>query len=138
MPKSTIFKVPHVISLTTVQYYLPPPATINKDFLKQVLAEEKQLLKKDEVVPIEVPHYDELAVKHLFPQFKKDVDFIKYFADSFPQGKGPPRDYFFNILNTQQPDYLGQIMEHAAKQRMSAEGVMQKDQTIKMTEYWEQ
>ena len=29
-------------------------------------------------------------------------------------------------------------MEHAAKQRMSAEGVMQKDQTIKMTEYWEQ
>ena len=29
-------------------------------------------------------------------------------------------------------------MEHAAKQRMSADGLMQKDQTIKMTEYWEQ
>ena len=28
---------------------------------------------------------------------------------------GPPRDYFFNILNTQQSDYLNQIMDHAAK-----------------------
>ena len=41
-----------------LQYYLPPHATINKDFLKAVLAEEKQLLKKDEVDHIEVPYYD--------------------------------------------------------------------------------
>ena len=67
-----------------LQYYLPPPATIKKDFLKQVLAEEKQLLKKDEVVPVEVPCYDELSVKALYPQFLKDPAFTKYFADSYP------------------------------------------------------
>ena len=29
-------------------------------------------------------------------------------------------------------------MEHANKQRMSSEGVAMKDQTIKMSEYWEE
>ncbi len=47
-----------------------------------------------------VPHYDELSVKSLWPEFKKDPDFVKYFPTTYPQGKGPPRDYFFNILNT--------------------------------------
>ena len=40
---------------------------LNKDFLKQVLAEEKQLLKKSEVVTRKVPQYEELAVKHIWP-----------------------------------------------------------------------
>ena len=37
----------------------------------------------------------------------KDSVFMSYFPDTYAKGKGPPRDYFFNILNTQQPDYLG-------------------------------
>ena len=69
-----------------------------------------------------VPHYDEISVKALWPEFKKDPDFIKYFATTYPQGKGPPRDYFFNILNTLQPEYLQQVMAHANEQRMAAGG----------------
>ena len=98
-----------------------------------MLAEEKQLLRKDEVVPIEVPYYDELAVKNLYPQFTKDADFIKYFADSYPQDKGPPRDYFFNVLNTVHPDYLKQVMEHANKQRMTVEGPEAQREAIKVS-----
>ena len=85
-----------------VQFYLPPTASLNKDFLKQVLCDEKQLLRKEDVVYIEVPHYDELSVRQLWPQFAGDADVTKYFPDEFPQGKGPPREYFFNVINTVQ------------------------------------
>ena len=50
---------------------------------------EKHLLKKQAVTTIEVPHYDELSVKRLWPQYKKDPEFQKYFPDVFPGDKGP-------------------------------------------------
>ena len=40
---------------------------INKDFLKEVLTEEKSLLKLDEVKRVNVPLYDELSVVSLWP-----------------------------------------------------------------------
>ena len=88
---------------------------INKDFLKDVLIGKKQLLKKAEVAAIQVPHYDELSVKALYPQFKKDPDMMVFFPDKYPAGKGPPRDYFFNVLNTIHSDYLTQVLVHANK-----------------------
>lgn len=60
-----------------------------------------------------MPHYDELSVKALWPQFKQDTEFTQYFPDTYPIGKGPPRQYFFDILNTVHPDYLEQVMKHA-------------------------
>ena len=89
-----------------LQFYLPDEKVVTKDFLKDVFAGKKHLLKKAEVVTVEVTHYDELAVKALWPELKKDADFAKYFPDKFPKGKGPPREYFFNVLNTLQPEYL--------------------------------
>ena len=50
-----------------LQYFLPPQGHVNKDFLKQILSGEKQLLKKNAVYTIEVPQYDELSVKRLWP-----------------------------------------------------------------------
>ena len=64
---------------------------------------------------IQVPHYDELSVKALWPQFAGDEDVAKYFPDHFAVGKGPGREYFFNIINTVQPDFLKQIVDHANK-----------------------
>ena len=106
---------------------------MNKDFLKLILAGEKELLKKEEVAFIEVPHYDELSVKALWPQFQQDRDITKYFPDVFPEGRGPPREYFFNVLNTVQPDFLRQMMEHANKQRMSATGDLGQRESIKIS-----
>ena len=80
------------------------------------------LMKKNDVQEIAVPHYDELSVKALWPDLKKDKDFMQYFPDKYPAGKGAPREYFFNILNTLHPDYLAQVLTHANKQRMTAEG----------------
>ena len=57
------------------QYYLPDDAVVNKDFLKEVLAGKKKLLKKSQYDPITVPHFDELSVRTLWPQLKKDHAF---------------------------------------------------------------
>ena len=96
-----------------MQYYLPDDNVVNKDFLKDVLCGKKMLMKKADVREIAIPSYDELSVKALWPQFKKDAEFLQYFPDTYPAGKGPPRKYFFDILNTLHPDYLNQVLKHA-------------------------
>ena len=113
---------------------MPPAGQVNKDFLKQVFAGEKMLLKKKAVTTIEVPHYDELSVRKLWPQYKKDVEFAKYFPDSFQDGKGPARSYFFAILNTIYPDYLAKIMSHANKMRWTSKAPDTQKSSINITE----
>ena len=110
---------------------------INKDFLKEVLAGKKSLLKKGEVNFIAVPHYDELSVKALWPDLKKDGDFLAFFPSTYPKGKAPPRDYFFNVLNTLQPEYLDQIIGHANELRMAPDGQKQQKQSLEITHFWE-
>ena len=68
-----------------LQMYIPDERVINTDFLKEVLAGKKQLLEKSQVAHIKVPHYDELSVKQLWPQFSKDKAFLEYFPSSFPK-----------------------------------------------------
>ena len=93
-------------------------------------------MKKSEVRFIKVPQYDELSVKNLWPEFKKDAQFMSFFPATFPKGKGPPREYFFDIINTLYPEYLNQVMDHANKQRMSAESEGLQRQAIAMTDFW--
>ena len=57
---------------------MPPIATVNRDFLRQVLKGEKSLLPIAECKFVTVPHYDELAVKHIFPKFREDGDVMQY------------------------------------------------------------
>ena len=40
---------------------------LNKDFIKQVIAEQKKLLPLSEVKFVHVPKYDELSVKKFWP-----------------------------------------------------------------------
>ena len=103
-----------------------------------VLIGKKMLMKKNDVQKISVPHYDELSVKALWPQFKKDVEFTKYFPDSYLAGKGPPRQYFFDIMNTIYPDHLNQILEHANQERMAADSLMNRDESIAISKFWEE
>ena len=61
-----------IICFCAVQLYLPPEYMLNKDFLKEVFAEQKGLLRLDEVKRINVPLYDELSVKKLWPMMQSD------------------------------------------------------------------
>ena len=65
---------------------------INKDFLKEVLAERKDLLKLSDVKFIHVPLYDELSVVKLWPMLKTDKEFMLYMPDKLPVGRVPDRE----------------------------------------------
>ena len=67
---------------------------------------------------------------------KKDPEFCSYFPTKFPKDKGPSREYFFNILNTLQPEYLAKLMAHASKERMAADNVNNQAKSIQISEYW--
>lgn len=105
-----------------MQLYLPPAYSINKDFLRQVLNDEKKLLRLDEVKRINVPFFDELSVKNIYPQVKDDPDIASHFCKETESGRLPEREYFFNVVNTHQPEYMKLLVDHALKQRNSAEG----------------
>ena len=92
---------------------------INKDFLKEVFAEEKELLELKNVKWINVPLFDELSVVNMWPMMKEEKEIIMYFPSKLPKGRVPDREYFFNILNTFQPLYVDQIIQHANAQRNS-------------------
>ena len=111
---------------------------MNKDFLKEVLAGQKQLMKKSEVRYVTVPHYDELSVKGLYPMFAKDAEMMSYFPSKYPKGKQAPREYFFNILATLHPDYLQNVMNHANKQRHTSEGEAMQRESIQISQFWEE
>ena len=86
---------------------------MNKDFLKEVLTEDKFLLKLDEVSRINVPLYDELSVINIWPMMKEDEKIMLYFPSKMAKGRVPDREYFFNILNTFRPTYLHTLITHA-------------------------
>ena len=103
-----------------VQLYLPPDWMLNKDFLKEILTEEKALLRLEQVNRSSVPQYDELSVIKLWPMFQSDEKLMQYFPKKLAKGRVPDREYFFNLLNTFQSNYLKQIIKHANDQRNSA------------------
>ena len=90
---------------------------INKDFLKLIFAEKKQLLPLIELRSVSVPKYDELSVKNVYPHIQKDPQLMMYFPDSYPKGREPDRTYMFNILHTKRPEYVQSMVQHALRQR---------------------
>ena len=77
----------HSITSCAVQLYVPSNAMLNKDFLKQVLSGEKHLLELKQVKFINVPVYDELAVKRIYPLCQGEPQLMNYFPDKLPQGR---------------------------------------------------
>ena len=96
-----------------LQLYVPPTKMLNRDFMKQLLAEEKKLLELRQVVHVNVPHYDELSVKKFWPLMQQDPAFMKYMPDATQDGRLPEREFFWNVFNTLQTEYVGRLIEHA-------------------------
>ena len=64
---------------------------MNRDFIKQVLKGKKQLLPKSEAKQINVPKYDELSVKILYPRFKDDPEINQFLQDEYAKNRLPDR-----------------------------------------------
>ena len=54
---------------------------LNKDFVKQLFKGDKVLLPASKITPVNIPKYDELAVKSIFPLMRKDEAFMRHFSD---------------------------------------------------------
>ena len=93
---------------------------INKDYLKDILQEKKSLIKLKDVIFVNVPKYDELSVKNVYPMIQQDKDLMMYFPDKLPKGRIPDREYTFNVLNTLREDYVTDIIKHAQRLRNTA------------------
>ena len=78
----------------------------NKDFVRSLLSDQKKLLYMCQIRPVNVPKYDELSVKNIYPHLKADVEIMIYFPDQLPEGRWPDRTYMFTILNTLRPEYV--------------------------------
>ena len=116
--------------------YLPSDTMYNKDFLRQVLAEDKELLELRDVKFRNIPVYDELAVKKFWPMMKNDAAFMKYFPDKLPSGRLPDRDYFWNIFNTLYEQYVSELVRNAIEQRNTAQAQQEAEQVMQVTEGW--
>ena len=88
----------------------------------------------NDVKLVNVPAFDELSVKNLWPHCQTIPDIMKYFPDKLPKGRLPCREYMFNILNTLNPQYVSELIQHANKARNSAGEFKSDSETIVISE----
>ena len=109
----------------------------NKDFLKQVFAGKKQLVPRNQIRPIEVPHYDILSVETLVKDVMTIPDLGKFFPEQKTHSNRPDRQFFFNIINTVDPDYLSALIRHAKGLRFGSGAPSKEDNIIEVNEHWQ-
>ena len=60
---------------------------MTREFIKDILAGNKRLLKLSEVKYINVPKYDELSVKNLYPRLIELENMKQFFPDKYSKGR---------------------------------------------------
>ena len=93
-------------------------------------------MKLTEVKFIHVPLYDELAVVRLWPLMTADKKFMQYMPSKLPKGRTIDRQYFWNVLNTVNEEYVSQIVAHANAQRNSTASKDQEAMAMEITDDW--
>ena len=109
---------------------------ITKDFLKLVLQDKKKLLTMQELRVINVPCYDELSVKNLYPRLVLKPEVMLHFPDNYPTGRQCDRQYLFNVWNTLFPSEVATCLEHANQLRFSILNQRVKEDSILISEAW--
>jgi hypothetical protein len=83
-------------------------------FLRDILSGEKQALKQNEVVTLEVPFYEELSVKNMYDDAMGDETLVNYLPSKKQlSGKLPERHFFFAIISTLKRQYMKDVIEEA-------------------------
>lgn len=67
--------------------------------MRDILSDTKLHLKQNEVIHLEIPAYQELSVKALYPDAMNDPVLKMYLPNQEQlSGKLPERDFFFGVL----------------------------------------
>jgi hypothetical protein len=56
------------------------------------LTDEKKLLKMSALRSINMPKFDELSVKRVYPLIQRDQELMMYFPDRYPKGRTADRE----------------------------------------------
>ena len=115
---------------------MPPRKKVTKDFLKEVFAGRKHLIPRVQLRPVEVPKYDELSVVSLIADIMKEKELAKFFPEQRKKADLPDRQFFFNVVNTNDPDYLAALLKHAHNLRFGAKNPQDNPTTIEVNEQW--
>lgn len=126
----------HFDSSALGNYYLPPKKKVTKDFLKEVFAGRKHLVPCAQIRPIDVPRYDELSVVTLIKDVMSQASLAKFFPEQKTHADLPDREFFFNIINTTEPEYLAALIKHAHEVRLKGMNPQDNPNTIEVTDQW--
>ena len=63
-------------------------------------------MKMADVVPVNVPLYQELNVADVLAMFKDHAEFRRHLPERLAKGRQIDRTYFFTVLNTLEPEKL--------------------------------
>ena len=61
---------------------------------------------------------------------------MQYFPSKFPKGRLTDREYFYNIMNTVQGEYLQSLTKHAHDQRVNPVAEAKANAIIEITDEW--
>ena len=125
---------PSTLTLAAVQFYVPPDLMVNKDYIRQILTEEKEFLPLKSVKHVNMPMYDELAVKNMWPHCRDIPGIMRHFPDKLPKGRLPDREYFWNVMNTLNEEHVGNLIRHANGQRNTTTGFKHEEEQIAVSE----
>ena len=111
---------------------------VTAPFLKQVLKNEKILLKASAVKICNPPKYDEISVTQLYDSCIALPDMAQHFPDKYPKGRQCAREYFFTILNTLHPEYAQALILNSKKLRFDGQEEEDLEQRITIDPSWEE
>jgi len=99
---------------------LPSISATKISFLKAILADEKKVLKAEDVVKVNVPLYPELSIKDMYPEAMGDEEVARYLPSIPDQStKLPEREFFFGVLATIRGEYLKKAIDEANGKRFA-------------------
>ena len=61
---------------------------------------------------------------------------VDYFPDTLPKGCQIDRSYFYNIWNTQYPEQVKDVIDHANKQRYTISSEKAQENAIIISDEW--
>jgi hypothetical protein len=107
-----------------------------KDFIKDIFAGKKSLMKLSAVKMVSVKKYDEISVKALYSKLVGLPNMAKYFPDKYCKGRQCDRDYLFNIAQSIHPDVMKELIDYAHKHRHDISGEKQAQEAVLATPEW--
>ena len=93
-----------------------------KDFIKDIFAGKKSLMKLSAVKMVSVKKYDEISVKALYGKLVGLPNMAQFFPDKYSKGRQCDRDYLFNIAQSVHPDVIKELLDYAHKRRHDIAG----------------